>query len=109
MTTTTDTEASMSAPDVIFRLADSDDGSAVARLAELDSAPAPVGPVLVAEVQGELWAALSLDDFHAVSDPFRPTGELLFLLVERGRQLRRGGHGGRRRRGLGLRRRPALV
>jgi len=38
-------------------------------------------------------------DFHAVADPFRPTGELVFLLAERGRQLvreeerrRRGGH-----------------
>lgn len=98
----------MSTPDVIFRLAGADEGAAVARLAELDSARTPTGPVLVAEIGGELWAALSLEDFHAVSDPFRPTGELLFLLVERGRQLRR--HRERRtRRWLGARRRPALV
>ena len=43
----------------------------------------------MAEVAGELWAAISVDDGHAVADPFRPTGELVALLVERSRQLRR--------------------
>jgi hypothetical protein len=111
MTATTTTEASMSTPDVIIRLAAPHEGPAVARLAELDSARTPAGPVLVAEIGGELWAALSLDDFHAVSDPFRPTGELLFLLVERGRQLRRREErrSRRSRRGLGARRRAAVV
>jgi hypothetical protein len=45
--------------------------------------------VLVAEVGGELWAAISLDDRHVVADAFRPTGELVALLAERARQLRR--------------------
>ena len=49
--------------------------------------------MLVAEVGGELWAALWLDDHHAVADPFRPTGELVALLVERARQLRRSKRG----------------
>ena len=49
--------------------------------------------MLVAEVGGELWAAISLDDHHAVADPFRPTGELVALLVERARQLRRSQRG----------------
>jgi hypothetical protein len=40
-------------------------------------------------VGGDLWAAISIDDGHAVADPFRPTGELLALLAERSRQLRR--------------------
>jgi hypothetical protein len=65
------------------------DADELNRLAELDSRRAPRGVVLVAEVGGELWAAISLDDMHAVADPFRPTGELVALLVARARQLRR--------------------
>jgi hypothetical protein len=45
--------------------------------------------VLVAEVAGRLWAALSLEDGHAIADPFRPSGELSFLLAERARQIAR--------------------
>src|SRR3954453_2789150 len=67
------------------------DAEALDRLAELDSQRAPRGVVLVGEGGGELWAAISLDDHHAVADPFRPTGELVALLVERARQLRRDG------------------
>lgn len=74
---------------VTLRFAVPADAEALDRLAQLDSARAPRGLVLVAEVGGELWAAISLDDHHAVADPFRPTGELVALLVERARQLRR--------------------
>ena len=77
----------MSTPELVIRLARPDDEPAIERLAELDTARVPSGDVIVAEVRGTVWAALSLDDFHAVADPFRPTGELVFLLVERGRQL----------------------
>ena len=45
--------------------------------------------MIVAEVGGRLWAAQSLDDGHAIADPFRPSGELSFLLAERARQLPR--------------------
>ena len=69
------------------------DAEALDRLAQLDSRRAPRGIVLVAEVGGELWAALSVDDGHAVADPFRPTGELVALLLERARQLRRAQRG----------------
>jgi hypothetical protein len=44
--------------------------------------------VLVGEVGGELWAAVSIDDYEVVSDPFRPSGELAVVLLERARQLR---------------------
>jgi hypothetical protein len=74
-----------------IRMAMPSDADALERLAELDSSHAPAGRVLVAEVGGELLAAMSLDDNHLVGDPFRPTGELQYLLVERARQLRRGG------------------
>jgi hypothetical protein len=69
------------------------DVDALDSLAALDSRRAPRGVVLVAEVGSEIWAAISVDDAHAVADPFRPTGELVALLVERARQLRRGKRG----------------
>ena len=72
-----------------LRLAVPADAEALDRLAQLDSRHAPRGAVIVAEVAGDLWAAISIDDGHAVADPFRPTGELVALLVERSRQLRR--------------------
>ena len=76
-------------PDVTIRYARPDDALALMDLADLDSSRAPHGIVLVAEVDGRLWAAHSLEDGHAVADPFRPTGELAFLLAERARQLSR--------------------
>ncbi len=76
-----------------IRLAVPADEAALADLAALDSARAPRGLVLVAEVGGQLWAALSLDDGHAVADPTRPSGELAWLLLERGRRLRRAERG----------------
>ena len=75
--------------DLVLRLARPDDEDAIDRLAQLDSRRAPRGLVLVAEVDGDLWAAVSVDDAHAVADPFHPTGELVALLVERARQLHR--------------------
>lgn len=77
------------ASSLTLRLAVPADAEALDRLAQLDSRRAPRGAVIVAEVAGELWAAVSIDDGHAVADPFRPTGELMALLVERSRQLRR--------------------
>jgi hypothetical protein len=74
--------------DFTLRLAVPADAEAVDRLAQLDSRRAPRGTVLLADVGGELWAAISVDDGHAVADPFRPTGELVAMLLERSRQVR---------------------
>ena len=65
------------------------DAAALEQLASLDSSHTPSGDVLVAEVGEELWAALSLDDGHAVADPLRPSADAVLLLGARGRQLRR--------------------
>jgi hypothetical protein len=83
---------------VKIRLATADDDAALARLAALDSAPALAGEALVAEVGDELWAAVSLADTTVIADPFRPSGELLALLVERARQLSAAAGAPRRRR-----------
>jgi hypothetical protein len=85
------------APDLTLRHAVPADADALDRLAQLDSRRAPRGVVLVAEVGGELWAAISVDDMHTVADPFKPTGELAFLLIERARQVRRAQRGGAQR------------
>ena len=63
-----------------IRRADLADLAALDRLAALDSKSAPTGDVLVAEVGGELWAALELSSGRAIADPFRPSGELVDLL-----------------------------
>jgi hypothetical protein len=65
------------------------DADALERLAALDSSQVPVGDVLLAEVGDELWAALSLDDGHAVADPLRPSADAILILTQRARQLRR--------------------
>jgi hypothetical protein len=75
--------------DLTIRLARTSDALALFRLAALDSSRVPRGRVLLAVVGGEPWAAVSIDDSHAVADPFRPSGELLMLLLERARQIRR--------------------
>ena len=66
-----------------------DDAEALAVLAQLDSSHTPRGEVIVGESGGELWAAVSVDDGHAIANPFRPSGELTFHLIERARELRR--------------------
>lgn len=72
-----------------IRQAATSDAAALERLAALDSSHAPAGDVLLAEVGDELWAALSLDDGHAVADPLRPSADAVLLLGQRSRQLRR--------------------
>ena len=56
-------------------LADADRDS-VAELADLDSRRAPDGPVLGAEVEGTLLAAISLTTGDVIADPFSRTAEL---------------------------------
>lgn len=65
---------------ISIRAATAADDSALVRLAALDSASAPVGPTLVAEVDGEPKAALAVREDRAVADPFAPTADLVALL-----------------------------
>ena len=71
-----------------IRLAVSADAEALGRLAQLDSArsPGPV-PMLVAEVGGDLRAAIPLDGGPAIADPFQRTVEIVAILEERACQL----------------------
>jgi hypothetical protein len=68
---------------VTIRPAHAHDEPALRRLAALDSAPVPPAPLLLAEVEGELQAALSLWDGTTIADPFRHTAEHVELLRAR--------------------------
>jgi hypothetical protein len=78
-----------------IRRADAADSGALVRLAALDSAYPPTGDVLLAEVNGELWAAVELDSGAAIADPFRPSGDLVDLLQLRAGRLNGGAGAGR--------------
>jgi hypothetical protein len=73
---------------IVIRLATEDDVPALRRLAQLDGARLPDGDLLVAEVEGELRAALRIADRAYVADPFFASKELVGLLDVRARRLR---------------------
>ena len=65
---------------ILIRSSTDRDASALARLAALDSAPPVRGQALVAEVDGELRAALPLTGGAPIADPFAETAHLVALL-----------------------------
>jgi hypothetical protein len=75
------------------------DERALCRLAALDSAAVPAPPVLIAEGDGELRAAMSLADGHVVADPFVPTADLVVMLHARAQQISAAASAHRRVRG----------
>ena len=73
------------------------DADALRLLAALEGVTMPTGEVLVAQVGGDVVAALPLDGGRAIADPFRRSAEFVDVLRLRARQLRRDeeeGHGG---------------
>lgn len=72
---------------VTIRWAVPGDLPALDRVAALDSKRLPAGPLLVAEVDGQIWAALATLDRSAIADPFVPSGDLVGLLEARASQL----------------------
>lgn len=76
--------ATTAASTVLLRHATAADAEALRDLAALDSAPALHGPILVAEEEGALRAALALSDGRAIADPFHPTAALVDLLRAHG-------------------------
>jgi hypothetical protein len=86
-----------------IRMLDPQDGAAVARLAELDTAKPPPSPLLGGIIDGRLVAARSLATGESIADPFQPTAEIRSLLARRAGQAPSGGRGllGRLRERLG--------
>ena len=56
------------------------DSRPLQRLAALDDRRVPAQPVVLAEVNGRLVAALSERTGEAVADPFEPTAHLVAML-----------------------------
>lgn len=75
---------------ITIRQSTAADARRIRRLAELDSAEAPDGDVLLAEIDGQLVAAID-DEGHALADPFVPSAdvvEVLHRVVRRPRRWR---------------------
>jgi len=73
---------------VVIRESAPEDSGRLHRLALLDSAPAPAGPMLVAEREGMLVAAVPLRGGRPIADPFLPSADIVGLLELRRAQLR---------------------
>jgi hypothetical protein len=70
-----------------LRVAHTDEAPVVRRLAALDDARPLDGDVLLALVDGEAVAAVSLDDGRVVANPFLRTADTVSLLSLRAAQL----------------------
>jgi hypothetical protein len=86
--------SSRPSPDrVTIRLAGERDRAAIERLSQLEGRRLD-GALLVAEVGGDVRAALAIHSGEPIADPFRGTGDLIELL-ERRRAHLNGGRGSR--------------
>jgi len=72
---------------VVLRRAQRQDANALDRLAALDGVRRPAGELMLAEVDGEILAAVPVEGGRAIADPFRPTADLVDLLRSRTRPL----------------------
>jgi hypothetical protein len=72
---------------ITLRLSDRAEEPEIERLAELSGRAAPSGRYLVAEVDGQVWAALPLSGGEPIGDPFLPAMEVKELLSLRAAQL----------------------
>ena len=71
-----------------IRPARSDDFATLAELAVLDSQKPLDGAALLAEVDGEAWAAVEIATGRTVADPFRPSAAVALATRRRAEQLR---------------------
>jgi hypothetical protein len=74
---------------ISIRPANPSDYSALWQLAALDDRALPSGPFLVAELDREVVAAISVPAGTTIADPFRRTAEATALLELRASQLSR--------------------
>ena len=98
-----DQETATGPAGITIRRLDDRDAEALARLAALDSVPAPRGEWsrwLGVEVEGRLLAAASLDGHGIIADPFSRTAEVTAMLELRVDQFRGRQRGRMQRRRL---------
>jgi hypothetical protein len=86
-------DASPMTSSLALRVASEADAHAIGRLAALDSAAVPAAPLLVAERDGAMVAAISLPAGAVIADPFAPTADVVEML-----RMRRGQAVPKRRR-----------
>jgi hypothetical protein len=79
-------EAQMNTDAITIRRSTEADRLALLRLADLDDHAPPEGDALLAFVDGELRAALSLRGDGVLADPFHPSRDVVELLRMRARQ-----------------------
>jgi hypothetical protein len=72
---------------VTIRLARPTDADELRRVAGRDSRPLPDGEKLIAVVEGEIRAAISLGSGDVIADPFHRTEELVRMLGIRREQM----------------------
>jgi hypothetical protein len=72
---------------ITIRRLGAEDAAAVTRLAQRDTARAPSGELIGAELDGHLVAAISTTTGEAIADPFRRTAEIVEMLRVRLSQL----------------------
>jgi hypothetical protein len=65
---------------ITIRRATADDAATLRRVADRDSSEVPPAPQLVAEIDGDVRAAMSLVDGALVADPFHYTATIVELL-----------------------------
>jgi hypothetical protein len=75
-----DAESDVSAASIELRLAQADESRVLHKLAQLDDAPDLDGEALLALIDGEAIAALSLSDRRVVANPFVRTEHAVSLL-----------------------------
>ena len=73
---------------ITIRHAAADDMKSLERLAALDSRRVPSGELFVAEVDGQLLAATSIDTGAVIADPFEHTAAIVELLQIQARTAR---------------------
>ena len=83
-----DGTATLAPESITIRPLREDDVAAVALLAELDGRAVPPGPLLLAEVEGTVEAAIGVQGGETVANPFSESGGAVSLLHVRAAQLR---------------------
>jgi hypothetical protein len=77
----------LSMTDLTIRYATAADDAALHDLAQLDSSVVPATPLLLAEADGRLIAAVSARDGGTIADPFTRSADAVSLLRRRADQL----------------------
>ena len=83
-----DGTATLEPASITIRPLREEDVPAVELLAELEERPVPPGPLLLAEVEGTIEAAVALEGGETVANPFSESAGAVSLLHLRAAQLR---------------------